>query len=213
MAARSASPGPVGHSPVDAVDRADAHPQVGRSPPPRARSRRTHPRRGDHLSRPRGKRGNMSTHTRLTVGLPFRDPEDHVATPLPRACVDDYASLLSRSDKTHTVRRIIEKVAGTDATVLVRGESGVGKDLVARAIHAASPRHAGPFVKVNCAALPAELLESELFGYEKGAFTGAYARKPGKFEFANRGTICLDEIGEVPRLLQSKLLHVLQDLQ
>jgi len=155
----------------------------------------------------------MSTHTRLTVGLPFRDPEDHVATPLPRACVDDYASLLSRSDKTHTVRRIIEKVAGTDATVLVRGESGVGKDLVARAIHAASPRHAGPFVKVNCAALPAELLESELFGYEKGAFTGAYRRKPGKFEFANRGTICLDEIGEVPRLLQSKLLHVLQDFQ
>ena len=153
----------------------------------------------------------MSTHSRLTVDLPFRNPEDHVATPFPRACVDDYASLLSRSDKTHTVRRIIEKVAGTDATVLVRGESGVGKDLVARAIHAASPRHAGPFVKVNCAALPAELLESELFGYEKGAFTGAYRRKPGKFEFANRGTICLDEIGEVPRVLQSKLLHVLQD--
>jgi len=153
----------------------------------------------------------MSTHSRLTVGFPFPDPEDHVATPLPRAYVDEYAPLFSRSEKTHTVRRIIEKVAGTDATVLVRGESGVGKDLVARAIHAASSRHGGPFVKVNCAALPAELLESELFGYEKGAFTGAYRRKPGKFEFANRGTICLDEIGEVPRVLQSKLLHVLQD--
>jgi len=127
--------------------------------------------------------------------------------------LEEFAPLLSWSAKASTVRRVIEKVAGTDATVLVRGESGVGKDLVARAIHAASSRHGGPFVKVNCAALPAELLESELFGHEKGAFTGAYARKPGKFEFANRGTICLDEIGEVPRLLQSKLLHVLQDLQ
>jgi transcriptional regulator with GAF, ATPase, and Fis domain len=112
-----------------------------------------------------------------------------------------------------SVRQLIEDVAGTDATVLVLGESGVGKDLVARAIHAASPRRNGPFVKVNCAALPAELLESELFGYEKGAFTGAHRRKLGQFEFANRGTMCLDEIGELPRLLQAKLLHVLQDLQ
>ena len=112
-----------------------------------------------------------------------------------------------------SVRRLIEDVAGTDATVLVLGESGVGKDLVARAIHAASARRNGPFVKVNCAALPAELLESELFGYEKGAFTGAHRRKLGQFEFANRGTMCLDEIGELPRLLQAKLLHVLQDLR
>jgi two-component system response regulator AtoC len=111
------------------------------------------------------------------------------------------------------IRSLIEEVAGTDATILVLGESGVGKNLVARAIHAASARRNGPFVKVNCAALPAELLESELFGYEKGAFTGAHRRKPGQFEFANRGTMCLDEIGELPRLLQAKLLHVLQDLQ
>src|SRR5262249_15521112 len=111
------------------------------------------------------------------------------------------------------VKQLVEDVAATDATVLVLGESGVGKDLVARAIHAASLRRHGPYVKVNCAALPSELLETELFGHEKGAFTGAHRRKPGKFEFANQGTICLDEIGEMPRPLQAKLLHVLQDLQ
>ena len=108
---------------------------------------------------------------------------------------------------------LVEEVARTDATVLILGESGVGKNLIARAIHEASARQAGPFVVVNCAALPAELLESELFGHEKGAFTGAYRRTPGKFEFAGGGTLCLDEIGEIPRSLQAKLLHVLQDLQ
>ena len=108
---------------------------------------------------------------------------------------------------------MITQVAPTTATVLIRGESGVGKDLVARAIHAMSPRADGPFVKVNCAALPATLLESELFGHEKGAFTGAFRQKPGQFEYANRGTISLDEIGELPRELQAKLLHVIQDLQ
>jgi len=109
--------------------------------------------------------------------------------------------------------QLILQVARTDATVLVRGESGVGKNLVARSIHALSPRRDGPFVLVNCAALPAELLESELFGHEKGAFTGAHRRKLGQFEFASGGTICLDEIGELPWTLQAKLLHVLQDLQ
>jgi two-component system response regulator AtoC len=108
---------------------------------------------------------------------------------------------------------VVREVARTDATVLIRGESGVGKNLVASAIHATSGRRAGPFVLVNCAALPGELLESELFGHEKGAFTGAYRRKPGRFEFAGGGTMCLDEIGEMPRLLQAKLLHVLQDLR
>jgi len=109
------------------------------------------------------------------------------------------------------VRELIERVADTDVTVLIRGESGTGKELVARAVHAASPRRERTFVKVNCAALPAELLESELFGFERGAFTGAIQHKPGKFEFANHGTMFLDEISEMGAPLQSKLLQVLQD--
>jgi transcriptional regulator with PAS, ATPase and Fis domain len=120
---------------------------------------------------------------------------------------------LDGSAPMRAIRTVIENVADTDATVLIRGESGVGKDLVARAIHAASARRHGPFVKVNCAAIPAELLESELFGHEKGAFTGAYRRKPGQFEYANKGTIYLDEIAELPLALQAKLLHVLQDFR
>ena len=109
------------------------------------------------------------------------------------------------------VRELVGRVADTDVTVLIRGESGTGKELVARAVHAASPRRERTFVKVNCAALPAELLESELFGFERGAFTGAMQHKPGKFEFANHGTMFLDEISEMGAPLQSKLLQVLQD--
>jgi two-component system response regulator AtoC len=113
--------------------------------------------------------------------------------------------------KMKAVREIIEQVADTDITVLVRGESGTGKELVARALHRLSNRADRPFVKVNCAALPSELLESELFGFEKGAFTGAQKRKLGKFEYANHGTIFLDEISEMHPALQAKLLQVLQD--
>ncbi|MCX5737152.1 MAG: sigma-54 dependent transcriptional regulator [Proteobacteria bacterium] len=113
--------------------------------------------------------------------------------------------------KMREVREIIEQVADTDITVLVRGESGTGKELVARALHRLSGRVERPFVKVNCAALPSELLESELFGFEKGAFTGAQRRKLGKFEYANHGTIFLDEISEMHPSLQAKLLQVLQD--
>jgi two-component system response regulator AtoC len=119
--------------------------------------------------------------------------------------------LLGTSDKMREVRDLIERVADTDVTVLVRGESGTGKELVARAIHASSPRKNRTFVKVNCAALPSELLESELFGFERGAFTGAIQQKPGKFEFAHEGTMFLDEISEMHPPLQSKLLQVLQD--
>ena len=111
------------------------------------------------------------------------------------------------------IQAVIENIADTDVMVLIRGESGVGKDLVARAIHARSARSHGPFVKVNCAAIPSGLVESELFGHEKGAFTGAQRRKLGQFECANKGTIYLDEIGDLPLGLQAKLLHVLQDLR
>src|SRR4026209_3046283 len=119
--------------------------------------------------------------------------------------------LLGSSEKMREVHNLISRVADTDVTVLIRGESGTGKELVARAVHAASPRRHRTFVKVNCAALPSELLESELFGFERGAFTGAIQQKPGKFEFAHQGTMFLDEISEMHLPLQSKLLQVLQD--
>jgi two-component system response regulator AtoC len=117
------------------------------------------------------------------------------------------------SPDMQTIASVIEQVSDSDVTVLIRGESGVGKELVARAIHQRSSRKDRPFVKVNCAALPAELLESELFGHEKGAFTGAATTRIGKFEQADTGTIFLDEIGEMKAALQAKLLHVLQDGQ
>lgn len=118
---------------------------------------------------------------------------------------------LYANEKMRQIKEIIDQVANTDVTVLIQGESGVGKEVVARSIHLNSFRREKPFVKVNCAALPQELLESELFGYEKGAFTGAYRQKPGKFELANNGTIFLDEISEMSLSLQGKLLQVLQD--
>jgi two-component system response regulator AtoC len=111
------------------------------------------------------------------------------------------------------VLTMVERVADSDVNVLITGESGVGKEVIAHELHRRSARRTRPFVKVNCAALPADLLESELFGHERGAFTGAQASRIGKFEFANEGTIMLDEIGEMPLPLQAKLLHVLQDHQ
>ncbi len=117
------------------------------------------------------------------------------------------------SEPMRQIRNTLAQVADTDVTVLIHGESGVGKEIVARTAHDISPRAKRPFIKVNCAALPEQLLESELFGYEKGAFTGAASRKIGKFELAHRGTIFLDEIGEMSPGLQAKLLQVLQDNQ
>jgi len=115
------------------------------------------------------------------------------------------------SPQMREIQSVVEQAARADVTVLICGETGVGKEVVARAIHAHSPRRRAAFVKVNCAAMPRELLESELFGHERGAFTGAHQRKPGRFELADGGTIFLDEIGELHPALQAKLLHVLQD--
>ena len=122
-----------------------------------------------------------------------------------------FRNIVARSPKMQEVLATVERVAPTNSTVLLGGESGVGKDLIARAIHEHSRRAAGPFIKINCTAIPENLLESELFGYEKGAFTGANTAKPGRFELADKGTIFLDEIGDVPGSIQVKLLHVLQD--
>src|SRR6185369_14559234 len=119
--------------------------------------------------------------------------------------------LVGDSPEIRKVYGIIEKVADTPSTVLISGESGTGKELIARALHENSTRHAGPFIKINCAAIPKTLMESELFGYEKGAFTGAVGAKPGRFELAHGGTLFLDEIGEIPVEMQVKLLRVLQE--
>jgi len=122
-----------------------------------------------------------------------------------------HPNIVSRSPKMQEVLATVERVAPTNATVLLGGESGVGKDLIARAIHEKSRRASGPFLKINSTAIPENLLESELFGFEKGAFTGAVASKPGKFELADKGTLFLDEIGDVPPATQVKLLRVLQE--
>src|SRR6266702_3344101 len=123
------------------------------------------------------------------------------------------AVVFGRSSIMQTVREKLDKVASANVPVLIQGESGTGKDIIARMIHGFSPWKSGPYVKVNCPAIPGTLLESELFGYEKGAFTGAYGSKPGRVELAHRGTLFLDEISELDLGLQSKLLQLLQDGQ
>ncbi|MGH9351059.1 MAG: sigma-54-dependent transcriptional regulator [Terriglobia bacterium] len=123
----------------------------------------------------------------------------------------EFKNIIARSPKMQEVLAVADRVAPSNSTVLLGGETGAGKDMIARAIHQHSRRSAGPFVKINCAAIPENLLESELFGYERGAFTGAVIAKPGKFELADKGTIFLDEIGDVPPAMQVKLLRVLQE--
>src|SRR6202790_4688889 len=116
--------------------------------------------------------------------------------------------------ESHALRSVLDKVecvASTDATVLVRGETGTGKELIAHSIHNLSSRRERPFIKLNCAAIPFDLLESELFGHEKGVFTGSIAQKIGRFELADKGTLFLDEVGDIPPGLQPKLLRVLQE--
>ena len=122
-----------------------------------------------------------------------------------------FQNIVGRSKKMQEVLALVERVAPTNSTVLIGGESGVGKDLIARAIHQNSRRAQGPFIKINSTAIPDTLFESELFGFERGAFTGALASKPGKFELADKGTLFLDEIGDVPAAIQVKLLRVLQE--
>ena len=121
--------------------------------------------------------------------------------------------IIGEDPKLRQVSQQLHRAAATDATVLLEGESGTGKELFARALHVLSPRNDGPFVAINCAAIPETLLETELFGYEKGAFTGAAARKPGRFELAHRGTLFLDEIGDLPLALQAKILRALEEKQ
>ncbi len=120
-------------------------------------------------------------------------------------------AIVGRHPRMRAALRMLERVAATDSTVLLTGESGTGKELFARALHALSPRRPGPFVAVNCAAIPEALIENELFGHEKGAFTGADRRRPGRFELARGGTLLLDEIGELPLGVQSKVLRVLEE--
>jgi formate hydrogenlyase transcriptional activator len=122
-----------------------------------------------------------------------------------------FERIIGSSAALESVLAQVEQVAATDSTVLIEGETGTGKELIAHAIHNASQRYGRAFIKLNCAAIPLDLLESELFGHEKGAFTGAIAHKIGRFEMADKGTLFLDEVGDIPSALQPKLLRVLQE--
>src|SRR5215218_6789169 len=152
----------------------------------------------------------MSTPADHTIELELAKRENEL---LKRQLQDRgiYGELVGKSESIRKVYTLIEQVAPSSASVLITGESGTGKELVARTIHKMSPRHDKPFVAINCSAIPESLMESELFGHEKGAFTGAASRRQGCFELADSGTLLLDEIGEMPSLLQAKLLRVIEE--
>ncbi|UCE86155.1 MAG: sigma-54-dependent Fis family transcriptional regulator [Deltaproteobacteria bacterium] len=160
----------------------------------------------DYLNKPFEEEEFEATLDKVLEGKRLEEERDQLLAQLDAAPTQLWSSAPMRR-----ILEVIDQIADTDVTVLIQGESGVGKEIVARTIHERSPRAARPFIKVNCASLPEPLLESELFGYEKGAFTGALSRKPGRFEMADTGTIFLDEIGEMSPALQAKLLQVLQD--
>jgi DNA-binding NtrC family response regulator len=143
---------------------------------------------------------------RLVAAAIGPQPDDQLCLRPPGA-----PPVVGRHPSMRAAARLLERVAPTDSTVLLTGESGTGKELFARALHALSPRRSGPFVAVNCAAIPETLMENELFGHERGAFTGADRRQPGRFELAAGGTLLLDEIGELPPAVQGKVLRVLEE--
>ncbi|MBI2373832.1 MAG: sigma-54-dependent Fis family transcriptional regulator [Deltaproteobacteria bacterium] len=149
------------------------------------------------------------TELRNVIGAAVRTAALALQNPAP--ALDSENGIIGTSEKLRAVFRTIDKVAATPSTVLITGESGTGKELVASAIHKKSPRSDRPFIRINCAAIPRELIEAELFGYERGAFTGAVSSKPGRFELADGGTLFLDEIGDIPVEMQVKLLRALQE--
>jgi formate hydrogenlyase transcriptional activator len=136
---------------------------------------------------------------------------EHRGSALPRVISNNFGQVIGKSQALQAVLEQVERVAPTNSTVLIQGETGTGKELIAQAIHNTGSRRGRPFVKLNCAAIPLDLLESELFGHERGAFTGAIAQKIGRFQLADKGTLFLDEVGDIPLALQPKLLRVLQE--
>lgn len=162
----------------------------------------------DFLSKPVNHE-DLGNTIRKFVNTDWDTPSKPVAAPI--SCSPGGNLFYGLSPRMQEIQALTARIGNSDAPVLIQGETGVGKEMIARELHARSPRAHKPFLKLNCAALPSELVESELFGYERGAFTGAFQRKPGMFEMADQGTILLDEIGDMDYKLQAKLLQVLQD--